>query len=65
MPDKIFSSIYMEEGLKARLRKLAEKENRSLNNYINTILLNHANKKMKTKPTLVKKDKLILKRRSA
>jgi len=64
--DKTFSSIYMGEELKSKLKKLAARENRSLNSYINIILEKHAdNKKIPAKPTLVKKNKLILKRRLA
>jgi len=62
---KTFSSIYMEETLKGQLKKLAEIENRSLNSYINIVLKKHVDKKLPTKSILVKKDKLVLKRRSA
>ncbi len=57
---KTFSSIYMEEELKEKLRKLSEIDNRSLNGYINLVLEQHADKQMPSK-----KNKLVLKRRTA
>ncbi|MFK5855246.1 MAG: hypothetical protein QM503_03880 [Bacteroidota bacterium] len=42
---KVASSLKLEENLMEKIKKAAEKENRAVNNYIETVLLKHFEEK--------------------
>lgn len=49
MENNVIVTIRTNEEIKKELDRLALEENRSLNNYINTILIKHLEQEKKTK----------------
>lgn len=49
MENNVIITIRTNEEIKKELDRLALEENRSLNNYINTILIKHLEQEKKTK----------------